>query len=194
MAEPKTRDLSIDEFARALGVTGAAVRLAIKTGRLEGHLERNKLGRLRVKDLGPAKEAWTKNSRTEFHSAALKERNAAREAREAAEGVVPNGTTDVGDSMSLSEQAVREKFWKAGLAELDFKERNGELVDAKEVEDKVADAFVRCRTKLLGVPSRAKLQLPHLSVADVAALDALVRESLEELVIAEEDDSEAEDA
>jgi len=40
---------------------------------------------------------------------------------------------------------------------------------------------VGTRTHLLGLPTRAKQRLPHLSNADLGVLDGLVRESLEEL-------------
>ena len=37
------------------------------------------------------------------------------------------------------------------------------------------------RMKLLGVPSRARSRLPHLTLDDVAVIEELQREALEEL-------------
>ena len=46
----------------------------------------------------------------------------------------------------------------------------------------LVDQVVTCRTRLLGIPSKAKQQLPHLSLSDLEVLEALVREALEGLV------------
>jgi hypothetical protein len=54
-------------------------------------------------------------------------------------------------------------------------------VNAKDIEAQIADVFARCRTKLLGLPRKAKALVPHLSPAEVQVIDTLVRESLEEL-------------
>jgi phage terminase Nu1 subunit (DNA packaging protein) len=89
--------------------------------------------------------------------------------------------------MSLLDASALEKEWKAKLAELDYQERIGQLIDARQVEAKTVEVFTRCRTKLLGVPSKAKTAIPTLTRADLAALDRLIREALEELAIDPED-------
>lgn len=76
---------------------------------------------------------------------------------------------------------ARQRTALAELAELQLEERRGRLVDAQVMHAKLTDVFARCRTKLLGLPSKAKLGLPHLTHGDVLALDAMVREALEDL-------------
>lgn len=56
-----------------------------------------------------------------------------------------------------------------------------DLVSSADVEQMIAGEYARCRTKLLGLPRKAKAVLPHLSAKDVMALDVLVREALEDL-------------
>jgi phage terminase Nu1 subunit (DNA packaging protein) len=90
---------------------------------------------------------------------------------------------------SLSAASAREKHFKALLAELTYQQRAGELVNAAEMSAAMAEAFSLVRTKLLGLPSKAKQQLPHLTLGDLATLDAIVREALEGL--ARPDDGEA---
>jgi phage terminase Nu1 subunit (DNA packaging protein) len=57
----------------------------------------------------------------------------------------------------------------------------GRLIEAAGIESRVAEVFARCKTKLLGLPRKAKAALPHLTQADVLKLDDLVREVAEEL-------------
>ncbi len=76
---------------------------------------------------------------------------------------------------------ARTEWERANLLELDRKMKEGELLPRAEVERTWANVAAIVKTKLLGVPSRAKHQLPHLSLDDVAVLDELIRESLEEV-------------
>lgn len=76
---------------------------------------------------------------------------------------------------------ARQRSALAELAELQLEERRGRLVDAQVMHTKITDVIVRSRTKLLGVPSKAKLALPHLTTADVLTIDRIMRESLEDL-------------
>ena len=77
-------------------------------------------------------------------------------------------------------------YWKAKKMELDYRQAAGELVDAAEVAAAIATDYSTVRTKILGVPAKAKQRLPHLTLADLATLDDIVREALEELSKGEE--------
>jgi hypothetical protein len=82
---------------------------------------------------------------------------------------------------NLKDASSEEKKWKALLAQLEYKERDGELVPAKDVEVATAALFTNVRTKLLAVPGKARAAAPHLTLSDVALLESLIRETLEEL-------------
>jgi phage terminase Nu1 subunit (DNA packaging protein) len=43
------------------------------------------------------------------------------------------------------------------------------------------------RTKLLGVPTRLRQRIPHLTLEEIAIAEELIRESLEELAGGEDD-------
>lgn len=94
-----------------------------------------------------------------------------------------NDGSDDGDegASPLTTASAREKHWKAELAELTYKQRAGELVDADEMAAAMATDYSAVRTKLLGLPSKAKQRLPHLTLADLATIDEIVREALEGL-------------
>lgn len=76
---------------------------------------------------------------------------------------------------------ARSEFEKANLLELQRKTQEGLLLRREDVEQATGKAVNMARTKVLGVPSRAKQQIPHLSAEEVELLRELLREALEEL-------------
>jgi phage terminase Nu1 subunit (DNA packaging protein) len=100
-------------------------------------------------------------------------------------GAIPDGQADVdaGAELTLSQASAEEKRWKAKIAEQEYRKRAGELIDAREVVDRVTHLFTVCRTQLLALPSKAKQVIPDLSHDHVRLLDDLVRQSLEELSV-----------
>jgi phage terminase Nu1 subunit (DNA packaging protein) len=67
---------------------------------------------------------------------------------------------------------------QARRAELRVAREAGELVPTKAVELWWSAMIIEARTQLLAVPTRANQRLPHLSRADLAVLDGLIREAL----------------
>jgi phage terminase Nu1 subunit (DNA packaging protein) len=76
---------------------------------------------------------------------------------------------------------------KAGIAELEFAEKRGELVTVEEAEAHWIDTVTMIKTKILGVPARVAQRLPRLALEVVPVLDALLRESLEEIAASDGD-------
>jgi phage terminase Nu1 subunit (DNA packaging protein) len=148
-----------------------AVSKAVKGGRLAASVVRNARGQPKIADAELADREWEAATDLSRAPGYVKERASSRRA--------PKGPDST--DLSLSGESAREKFWKANQAELDYREQLGELTNAKEMGDKIIDVFTRCRTRLLGLPTRAKQQIPHLSVTDLAVIDGIVREALEEL-------------
>lgn len=86
-----------------------------------------------------------------------------------------------GEDLSLVEVRARHELAKAQLAEIELAEKRGDLVEVAEVDARLTGVFTSCKTKLLGVPSRARQADPSLSVAQIALIESLVREALEDL-------------
>lgn len=76
---------------------------------------------------------------------------------------------------------ARHEFEKANLAELERKQKEGMLLPTDQVEKVWAEAVTIAKTKLLAVPTRARQRIPHLTLEEVAIVEELVREALEEL-------------
>lgn len=92
----------------------------------------------------------------------------------------PVGTSTLAPS-PLAEHRARAAAASATLVELELEEKRGALVRVEDVEAKWADIVAVFRTKLLGVPARARVRDPSLSGKQVTLIDNLIRESLEEL-------------
>lgn len=90
------------------------------------------------------------------------------------------------EELTLANASMQDKLWAAKKKKLEYFEAAGELVSAATVKSKIVDVFVACKTKLLGLPSLARQQLPHLTVDDIAVLDGLVRRALEDLATGDE--------
>ena len=167
--------LSVRAYARRRGCSDNAVRQAIRAGRLKRSIVRDAKGRAKIADPELADQEWA--ATTHADRVPLTGPTAPRGA--------PRPATEAPDDLNLAEESAREKFWKARIAELDYLERAGELVDAKAMGAQLVDTFTKVRTRLLGLPTRAKQQLPHLTVTDIGTIDTIVREALEELAAPE---------
>jgi hypothetical protein len=185
--------ISLRAYARHRGISVVAVSRAVKAGRLRASVARDHRGHPKIADVGQADAEWTQNtdlSRAPGYVKARGDQGVQTSAHSTsppaelpdADDAGPDTPDDAGGAeLTLSQASAEEKRWKAKLAELQYKQRSGELVDAKEMADSVAHVFTVCRTKLLALPSKAKAAIPHLTHAEVTALDAIVRQALEEL-------------
>lgn len=163
--------LSLRKYAEHRGVSHTAVQRAIKSKRLLESVEIVN-GRQQIRDVETADREWHANTRpTLANMAAASPRRATEQPAEDVARTVP----DINESRARREAAL------AGLAELELEERRGKLVPVEEARATVIDRFTAVRTRLLGLPSRCRQQLPHLTDVDVRVIDDLVREALEEL-------------
>lgn len=203
------RDYAKHREERGLvGKSVQAVSKAIKGGRLVKSVVRDHRGEPKIADPELADREWAAG--TDYSKAPGKVKVAAEPPRRTtspppelgpgdplAPGPIapplPSGAPSVSamdgeveepTDLSLTRESAREKFWKAHQAELEFRKRAKELVEAKEVRGKLVEVFGSCRTKLLGVPSRARAADPTLTTPQLAIFEALVREALEDLAAA----------
>lgn len=171
-----------------------AVSEAIKNGRLVKSVVRNEFDQPKIADPDLADREWEANTDS------TKRMNAAggvdpmfgtatlgapippeRFEDDDGEPVPPKRELDDSGAETVASATQRLKAAQADLAELKFKEAARELVPARDVEARLVSVFTSCKTRLLAIPSRARQALPHLTNADVASIETLVREALEEL-------------
>jgi hypothetical protein len=79
---------------------------------------------------------------------------------------------------SYNDSRARSEFEKANILEMDRKAKANTLLPREEVGQAWDAAVNITRTVLLGVPSKAKQRIPHLTPDEVALLMDLIREAL----------------
>lgn len=176
--------LKLREYARHRaelrlpGGTHGAVQKAIRTGRIQINADG-------LIDSDAADQAWAAatntNKRTSPRPVSAPGREAIEEDEiDGAPAFDPEAST-ARPGMSLAQAAALEKVWNANLAELKYRKLLGELVGAKDLSDQLAALFTSCRTKLLGVPTTLRQQMPELSLQQLALIDKVIRQALEDL-------------
>lgn len=172
--------ISKSEAADALGVSRTAVYKAIKQGRLP--VVRSRDGRELIQS-ETLREDWYAKTMAKIgvgpkppagESAFPPE----RPKRDQQSLTAPEPGDIVPD---YNESRARTEYLKAELLELERKEKEGLLVRASEVEAKWVEVITISRTKVLGVASKAKQRIPDLTQDQIAILEDIVREALEEL-------------
>lgn len=157
--------MGVREYARhrkAAGLAGGthrAVQVAIEDGRLSKSLTPD---RKRIANATAADAEWG--------------------ATTLADRIPITGPTAAGTPPpDFAESRARREAAEAALAEIELAEKRRELVPARDVESKLVNVFAHCKTKLLGVPSRARQRDPALTGPQVALIESLIREALEDL-------------
>ncbi len=172
---------SLRAYARYRGCSVEAVRRAIKGQRLQESLGTASTGKPCIVDFKVADAEWA--ARTDLTKAPAYVKTRA----EVSAAVTPPVTLPVtGDDeadafVTLAEACRRRMVWQAEMAELEYRQAASEVVDKRELTERWADICTRVRTKLLGVAGKVKAKYPALTLDQVAAMDAGIREALEEL-------------
>lgn len=154
--------ISASEFARRMSVSTPAVTKALSKGRITGEKIRGKW----YLDPDGAAQEWVANSRYRIEAAG------ARELQKTVKAIPKRAIVD--------SRALKEEY-DAKLAQLKYEKAAGELVPAAEVQAAWCSIIAIARTRLLAVPSNAKIRIPSLTAAHVEILEELMREALERL-------------
>jgi len=159
---------SLSAFARRHGVSIPTVRRGVFKGRLTKSVI-DTPGGYKIVDVELADREWAASANHGTLPAADRERLDGDE--------IP----EISEDMTLTEASVIEKRWRGKMVQLEYRKKAGDLIEASEVEAGLAEVFSECRTKLLGVPIRARQRLPHLTKEDMLVIEELQREALEAL-------------
>jgi len=90
-------------------------------------------------------------------------------------------TTNTDEIPDFNTSRSKREAMMARLAEIDVEEREKVLVSAAAVKTSWAQIISLARTKVLGIPSKAKQRIPDLDTSAMTCLEDIVRESLEDL-------------
>jgi len=161
--------LTMRQYAIHRGVSANAVSKAVKQGRIT--CSRNENGYAMI-DAVVADKQWSENS---GHSRMYGNGDGAPPGPQSK----PAEEERKGPSYAQS-RAAREAY-QARLTKLEYEELIGKLVNADEVRSKWIHLAGLIRTKVTGIPSKAKQRISDLSTENYLVLESLVREALEDL-------------
>jgi hypothetical protein len=157
--------MSLRAYAKRRGCSEKSVRRAVAAGRLSASVVRDRAGRPQIVDPTRADSEWEASTWSD---------------RVPLSGPGGNGHGN-GAASPLSITRARLDSARAGLAELELRRREGELVEVAGVVAATTSMVSTARNRLLGIPSRLRQALPHLTAKDLAAVEAEIREALEGL-------------
>jgi hypothetical protein len=193
--------IGLREFGRQLGVSGEAVRKAIKTGRIPPLAvgeKRLKSGRAVpvIVDADAARAAFDQNTLPQYRKKDPEpqpeppppEEDYQEDAMPPAGGAAdwseppPDGDAELGAEVpSIGQSRAITEAYKAKMAKLEYEEKTGKLVDAEVFRTEFVTKITTARNRVLAVPSKAKGRIPHLNVDDIEVIRGLLREALEDV-------------
>jgi len=158
-----TEPLSIRAAAAALGLRSHTSLSRLKQrGLLDAYITDG--GKILLEPAGePSLAAWVRSCTQQHATPALP----------------ATGAEDDAPPYEISR--AKSEQMRAALLELELRQKEGALLPREQFERVSARVAAIVRTRLLACPSKAKHRLPHLSLHDVAVIDDLIREALEEL-------------
>jgi hypothetical protein len=162
--------LTKTEASRVLGVSRQSIYNAIKENRLSVVVDADGTEKI---DSNTMREEWAKNTQTRINVGPVRQRE--KQPRAPRLGKTQESIPD------YDESRARTEHLKAELLELERQQKEGLLVKAEEVELKWVEIVTLARTKIMGIPTKAKQRIPDLDTDAVTMLEDIVRETLEDL-------------
>lgn len=175
----KRPTVSLKAYAAHRGVSVQAVKKAIKKERLKRSVVRTPAGHFKVRSIEAADMEWSANTDPSLQrgvAAVL-----AGSDPQTASDADPEAAAGDSDESYAQSRAKRERY-EAKISQLKYEQQAGKLVSREEFEAIAVRVASDVKSKLLGVPSKAKQRIPTLKPAEIAILEDLIREALEGVV------------
>lgn len=164
--------MNFTQYGKHRGVTQQAVSFAVQEGRIKVVLDSR--GR-RLIDSDQADKDWDANTNYATHPDKL----TTKEKREIGAAQAPD--TDRKGPPSITESKAIKEAYLARTAKLEYERLAGKTVNIEEANKEWLRVAVAVKTKMLGVPSKLKGKLEHLSLDDIATIEDVIREALSDL-------------
>ena len=168
------------EAARILGITPQAIGQAVAKGRLKIVLDEYNRKRIDTSTLPEEYRKTTQTRNTTAHKA-IKQLEEAEPKQIAEKPRGPRMSRTAEYIPDYDESRARTEHLKAELLELDRKQKEGLLVPMAEVQAKWVEIVNVAKTKILGIPSKAKQRIPDLDSTAMSCLEDIINEALEDL-------------
>ena len=165
------------EYAKLRGITRQAVDAAVKTGRIA--LAVGLDGRL---DIALADKLWAENTNPVQGEHGHVRKRAKKDGEQIIEAAKSVGINPDAPP-TLSESKTLEAAYKARLAQIDYEERSGILVDAEKVKKEAFRVARITRDAMLSIPDRLAAELAGITEPFVIhqKLTAEIRSAIDEV-------------
>ena len=128
------------------------------------------------------REEWSKNTQKRVGRGPKPPAGAPKPLRPREERIPQGRISRTAESIpDYEESRARTEHLKAELLELERKQKQALLVPAADIELKWVEIVTQARTKMLGIPTKAKQRIPDLDADAMTVLEDIVRETLEDL-------------
>jgi phage terminase Nu1 subunit (DNA packaging protein) len=185
---PDSKPLSLRKYGERRGVQHVVVRRKIDAGILRDSVVWID-GSPKIADPDLADREWAANNDLTRAPAYVKDREAQRAAsleeqqdpeggKRSAPPSPPVQRVGAAPPQTMAEASVAEKHWKAQLAQLEYQRKAGELVSASEVKAEITKHIIEAKSKILGVPSKARQRDGTLTLDQLTLFTELLREAL----------------
>lgn len=204
MAKKKKIILTVPQYAQHREVNDGAVRYAIREGKLSRSLIKDGSGSIQIdRDLADQewqpRANWKKVTNTEDLPKLLKKKNKSKKVKvtkplededdhEEEESEYqpgrewdPRKPWDISMLIPINVSRMRREAYETDLARIKVEKEMSLLVSAKEVEDEWVKISTLLKTKVLGLPSKARQKMPELTDYQYSILETIAREALEEI-------------
>ena len=168
------------EAARVLGISPPAINQAIRQERIKLVTDENGKKRIDAATLAEDYRRKTQTKKTTAHKA-IKQSEAEEPKQIAEKPRGPRMSRTAEYIPDYDESRARTEHLKAELLELDRKQKEGLLVPMAEVQAKWVEIVNVAKTKILGIPSKAKQRIPDLDSTAMSCLEDIINEALEDL-------------
>lgn len=203
--------LTASQYAAHRGKNEGAVRYAIREGKLSASLIKDAAGGILI-DRDLADQEWlprfnpkevtpvvpkkvTKKKTSKKKKSKKKREESTSEDEENPEYVPgkewdPRNPYDVSMLKPIHVSRMQREAYETELARIKVEKEMGVLVSAKEAEEEWVKIATLMKTKVLGIPSKARQKMPEITDPQYAVLELICREILEEISESNQDSEE----
>lgn len=173
--------LTVPKYANHRGKDPSAVRYAIREGKLSKSIVRD--GSRILIDPAIADKEW----QTRLDPSDMPETPIPRAKSSPAEKKKKKTEWDPADPYDTSMlvpvlvSRMRREAHEAELMRIKVDKEMGKLIPADEIEKQWVKLATTTKTKVLGIPSKARQRIPELTDSQYAVLEQITREALEEI-------------
>jgi hypothetical protein len=177
----KKKLLTVPKYAAHRGKDPSAVRYAIREGKLQKSITRD--GNRILIDADLADKEWNTrfdptspddapNSRGSSSPAGKKKKKSEWD---------PEDPHDTSMLVPINVSRMRIAAHEAELARIKVEKEMGKLIPVEDIEKQWIKLATTTKTKVLGIPSKARQRIPELTDSQYAVLEQITREALEEI-------------